>query len=145
MAYYRPTLEQTHPHLIKEWHPIKNEGLTPNMFSKGNLTLIWWQCEKGHEWQTKISNRASGAGCPYCSHRKLLKGFNDFATLHPELAAEWHPTLNGDLQPDMIFSKSDQAVWWKCSNLGCDHEWKASPMHRKTPRCRYCKTRKKQS
>ena len=145
MAYYRPTLEQTHPHLLKDWHPTKNGDLVPSMFSKGNLAMIWWLGDCGHEWQTKISNRANGAGCPYCAHRKLLKGFNDFATLRPELVKEWHPTKNGDLQPDMIFSKSNRAVWWKCSNPNCNHEWEVAPIQRKTPGCRLCKTRKKQS
>lgn len=27
--------------------------------------------------------------CPYCKNRKLLRGFNDLATAHPWLAAEW--------------------------------------------------------
>ena len=33
--------------------------------------------------------RSGGSGCPYCSGQLLLKGFNDFATTHPQLAQEW--------------------------------------------------------
>ncbi len=34
---------------------------------------------------------------------------------HPEIAAEWHPTKNGDLTPADIKFNSRQKVWWRCS------------------------------
>ena len=40
-----------------------------------------------------------GTGCPYCAGRRVLPGFNDLATLFPQVAAQWHPTLNGPLTP----------------------------------------------
>jgi putative zinc ribbon protein/uncharacterized protein DUF559 len=40
----------------------------------------------------------------------------------PELAAEWHPTLNGSLTPFDIRPRGRASVWWKCP-LG--HVWKA--------------------
>ena len=27
---------------------------------------VWWRCSKGHEWNTLISTRSGGSGCPYC-------------------------------------------------------------------------------
>ena len=39
---------------------------------------------------------------PYCAGRKVLAGFNDLATLAPEVACQWHTTLNGSLTPDMV-------------------------------------------
>ena len=30
-------------------------------------TKVWWQCAQGHEWQSKINNRAHGNGCPKCA------------------------------------------------------------------------------
>ena len=38
-------------------------------------------------------------GCPYCAGRKVLPGFNDLAALRPDLAVQWHPTLNKGLRP----------------------------------------------
>ena len=55
-----------HP-LAKEWHPTKNGNLKPNQFTLGSGKVVWWQCEKGHEWKTRIGNRArKGTGCPKC-------------------------------------------------------------------------------
>lgn len=40
----------------------------------------------------------------------------------PELAAEWHPTLNAPLTPLDVRPRGRASVWWKCP-LG--HVWKA--------------------
>jgi hypothetical protein len=45
--------------------------------------------------------------------------------IHPQLAAEWHPTKNGGLTPEQVAAGSAKKAWWKCSN-GSDHEWPAS-------------------
>ena len=73
-------------------HPAAGHSLTSNR-------KAWWICEKGHSFQAVIASRAKGTGCPYCTNRKVLAGFNDLATVEPRIAAEWHPTLNGALTP----------------------------------------------
>lgn len=85
-------LASTYPALSAQWDREKNFDLTPQMVMAGNSRKVWWRCEKGHSWQATIASRASGCGCPVCANRKILPGFNDFATTHPALAAEWHPT-----------------------------------------------------
>jgi len=45
--------------------------------------------------------------------------------LFPKIAAEWHPTKNGDLVPEQMISGSNKRYWWKC-NKGPDHEWKTA-------------------
>ena len=57
------------------------------------------------EWYALISTRSYGSKCPYCSGILTLRGFNDFQTLHPELAAEWSER-NGTLTPDKINDRS---------------------------------------
>ncbi len=52
---------------------------------------------------------------------------NDLATTHPALAAEWHPTLNGDLTPDQVTRGSGKKVWWLCRN---GHKWQATIANR---------------
>ena len=49
--------------------------------------------------------------------------------MNPELAKEWHPTKNGDLNPEKVGPGSNKKVWWKCEKGG-DHEWKTSVVHR---------------
>ena len=49
------------------------------------------------------------SGCPYCSGRKVLAGFNDLQTKYPEIAAE---AYNWD--PKTIMPGSVQKKDWKC-------------------------------
>ena len=134
-------LASTHPALSAQWDQEKNFDLTPQMVTAGNSRKVWWRCEKGHSWQATIASRTSGCGCPVCANRRILPGFNDFATTHPALAAEWHPTKNGNLTPSQVVSGSHQTVWWRCS-LG--HEWRAEIVDRTrgTNGCPYCGNKK---
>ena len=80
--------------------------------------------------------------CPYRKNRKLLRGYNDLATTHPELVAEWDFEHNGDLRPDGIVSGSARRVWWRC---GRGHAWQISAYNRTGSAdrgCPYCGDRK---
>lgn len=60
------------PLIAKEWHKFKNGNLTPNDVVSGSGKIVWWQCEKGHEWMRAIEKRTNyGRGCPYCAGRLL--------------------------------------------------------------------------
>ena len=100
--------------LVVEWDSEKNGMLTPYMFSSNSGERIWWKCCKNHSWQTTISTRAKGSGCPYCSGRYAIKGENDLQTLRPEIASEWNYNKNGKLLPCEFKSQSNKKVWWKC-------------------------------
>ena len=140
MKENKKSLAITHPEIAKEWHPTKNGDLKPTDVTFGSRKRVWWQCEKGHEWQAKIANRNSGNGCPYCANRKVLAGYNDLATTHPEIAKEWHPTKNGDLKPTNVTVGSNKKVWWICEK---GHEWEASIANKTAGRgCPYCSNKK---
>ena len=47
---------------------------------------------------------------------------------HPEIAAEWHPTKNGDLRPSEVTRASNKKVWWLCAE--CSYEWEATIANR---------------
>lgn len=135
-ALTNDSIASVRPDLAAEWHPVKNGILTPDMFSKGSGEKVWWQCSHGHEWEAVVNSRYKGNNCPYCSGKKRLRGFNDLLTVRPDLAAEWHPTKNGELMPSMVQCKSKQKVWWKCRQ---GHEWEASISHRSSGSgCPYC-------
>jgi len=58
------------PNIAKEWHPTKNEGLSPDKFVSGSHKKVWWKCDRGHEWKTTIYHRAiSNTRCPHCSSK----------------------------------------------------------------------------
>lgn len=122
-------LSVTHPELAAEWHPTKNGDRTPNDVTAGSNKKAWWQCLKGpdHEWQASMNSRTSGGrlrGCPYCAGQKVSVT-NSLAAHFPEIAAQWHPTKNGDLTPSRITSRSGIKVWWLCSII-TEHEWQAT-------------------
>ena len=131
-------LATTNPDLAAQWHPEKNGGLKPNEVMAGSGKKVWWRCEKGHEWQATIANRAKGTGCPYCCGRTAARGVNDLATKRPDLAAQWHPTKNGELTPKDVTAGSKRKVWWRCER---GHEWQAAVNGRAGSRatgCPYC-------
>ena len=117
-------LETTHSEIALEWHPTKNGTLTPKDVSHGSDKKVWWQCNKGHEWEATIGSRTRGCDCPYCAGQKVWVGFNDLATTNPQLALEWNYEKNGDLFPSEIAGKSNKKVWWVCEQ---GHEWMATP------------------
>ena len=84
-----------------------------------------------------LDSKARGAKCPYCSGRKVLPGFNDLATLKPELAQEWDRVGNGSLTPQKVLCSSQQPVWWHCP---CGHTWygKISDRARRGKTCPEC-------
>ena len=115
-------LASQYPDIAAEWSD-RNLPLLPTMVTAFANSKAWWKCKDcGNEWHTLISTRAGGSRCPYCSGYTLLKGFNDLATTHPELAAEW-AERNYPLMPDEVNAKSRRNVWWKCKT--CGNEWKS--------------------
>jgi len=117
------SIAEKFPEITAQWHPTRNGDLTPDQVSAGSRRKVWWRCEQGHEWGAKVSDRTSrGDGCAVCSGRKLLAGYNDLTTTFPAVAAQWHPTRNGDLTSDDIVAGSATRVWWLCEQ---GHEWEA--------------------
>ncbi len=127
------------PEIAAEWNDEKNDGLLPQDMTVGAEKKVWWMCEKGHEWQATVENRArKGNACPYCSGKRAWPGYNDLQTLYPKLAREWHSALNRDIKPDRVRPGSGKKVWWMC---GEGHIWEArifSRTSKKKPGCPYC-------
>jgi hypothetical protein len=109
------------PELAKEWDLEKNQDKRPEQYTVSSGKIVWWKCDKGHEWQAAIYSR-SNTGCPICGNKKVLVGYNDLASQCPDLALEWDYEKNGDLRPEQFVCGSNQNVWWKCRY---GHEWKA--------------------
>lgn len=120
-------LATTHPDIAAQWDRESNE-LTPEQVSRGTHYNAAWVCPNGHRYLMPVNKKVSrNSECPVCSGKKIVAGINDFATIHPELAKEWHPTKNGDLKPSEISRESGIKVWWMGS---CGHEWQATPHDR---------------
>lgn len=114
-----------HPEVANQWDTEKNASLDPQTVSPSSHEKVWWKCELGHSWQAAPYSRTKerGSGCPYCAGKKVLTGFNDLATLWPDLAKEWCQSLNGSLTPGDVTPGSNKKVWWRCNQR---HVWQTA-------------------
>lgn len=120
-------LEHCNPELASEWDYDKNGELLPSMVTKSSSKHVWWKCSLGHSWMTKVNQRTSLVrNCPYCMNKKILVGFNDLKTTHPEILDEWDYVKNEKL-PSEYMSGTDQKVWWNCKK---GHSYKMNIVHR---------------
>jgi hypothetical protein len=125
-------LSVTHPELAKQAN-----GWDPSLISGGTNKKQKWLCANGHQYESSPHSRTSqNNGCPYCSNQKVLVGFNDLATTHPDIAREaegW--------DPQQVIGGSEKKRLWKCS-LG--HVYPAMPASRTRMQtgCPTCSNRK---
>jgi len=128
-------LSLVNPDISSEWDYKKNYPLTPNDFAANSNIKVWWTCTNGHNYSMVIQNRNKGRNCHYCSG-KIAHEENCFATKHPELLKEWHPTKNGSLSPYTILEHSEKEIYWLCKN---GHAYTSLLDHRyKGCNCPYC-------
>ena len=129
------SLARTYPHLAQQWCFSRNGELTPQDVLPHSDKKVWWQCSAGHTWSAAISSRVRGNGCPYCGNKRILPGYNDFASTHPELLKDWDYHKNS-VQPTEIFAGSQKKVYWLC---GKGHSWQATVYNRvHGNNCPYC-------
>ena len=107
--------------LLTEWDNTRSLPLTPETVSYGSHRKVWWRCANGHEWTAPVYSRTGGAGCPYCTGRRVGQN-NDFASLYPGLSAQWDAEKNAPLTPEMVTAGSQRLVWWRCEK---GHSWRA--------------------
>ncbi len=134
-------LATTHPEIASQ-----ADGWDPKDFVSGNNSKRKWKCPTGHTYETSISSRtnthkgegraAKGTDCPICAGKKVLKGFNDLGTTHPQIAAqafEW--------DPETVTAGSKKRKDWKCQ-LG--HVWSADVGNRTSQNlgCPFCSNQK---
>lgn len=124
----KDTLAVRFPAIAKQWHYAKNNEYTPTNVSYGSARIVWWQCEKDktHEWKSSVISRThlKNIECPICS---IIS--NSLQTVFPEIAKEWHPTKNKDVNPNQVTRASSLKAWWICSE-NPDHVWQTQVKNR---------------
>jgi len=115
--------------LASWWHPILNGNLRPEDVSAGSGLTVYFlhydeKWKQWHEWDSTPNIMRLG-NCLICTGRRLVVGINDLATRNPNVASMWHPTLNGELTPEMVTEHSGETRWWqhKDEETGILHEW----------------------
>ena len=134
-------LQTVNPMLAKQWNYVKNKDLKPTQVTANSGLKVWWCLPYDDpitgkhfdfEWTDSIAHRNSGRGCPYLSGQAVLEGFNDLKTINPKLAAQWHPTKNGNLKPTQVTASTDKKAWWllpyndPVTGKHFDFEWKSN-------------------
>jgi len=126
-------LATTRPDVAAQWHPTLNGDLKPQMFTKGAQDEVWWikDCLNNgisHIWIGAIKGRTRNPPreCAICHGSQIQIGVNDLNSQRSDIAAEWHPILNGELTPEQVTVGSEKQVWWLCPKLDCTYKWETS-------------------
>lgn len=101
----------------------------------GSMKKLTWRCSKyeSHVWEASPANRVRTFLCPYCSGRKILRGFNDLSTTDPILVTELFNISDGF----EVSRGSDRKLEWVCKN---GHNYFSSVSNRILGKgCSYCK------
>lgn len=121
---------------------LKNKKITHIPLEKyvNSQTKIKWQCKSKHTFYAIPCTILQGSGCPYCSNQKVLRGYNDLATTHPNMLNIWD-FENNTISPYEKTAKSREKAWFKCK---LNHKWRTSlyVASRKNYNCPYCTSHK---
>ena len=128
-------LNSTHPAIASTWDYESNGGVTPDTVKSGSHKKFFWICSLGHSFLATIDHRTrEQTGCPYCSFRALLVGFNDLLSQDPIVAWEWDQSKN-ELKPEQVMFGGHTKYWFKCES---GHEWKTDLITRRKSGCPSC-------
>lgn len=135
------------PDIARRWADDLNGDLTPQQVAPNHNRKRWWRCEIGHTWQAtpnqlvRTRRTYNSSGCPVCAGQTVLAGYNDLATMHPDLVAEWNHDRNQPLSPSQVAPASHRKVWWvrSCVEGEPPHEWQATIASRRQHGCSVCR------
>ena len=105
-------LATVNPELAKQAH-----GWDPVTVTAMSHKKRGWICDEGHVWDAVVANRSNGTGCPIHAGKQVLAGYNDLATISPELAKQargWDPAT--------VTAMSGKKLGWICEE---GHVWDA--------------------
>jgi rubrerythrin len=140
------------PQVADEWDLERNASVDLRAVAAGSDQKVWWRCRDcGHSWAAAVCDRTRAThphGCPRCAlarralQQRTAARDQSLAARFPQLLDEWHPALNGGLDPHTIKPGSEIKAWWRCRY--CGHEWQAAPYARRKSThggCRSCAAR----
>ena len=114
---------EENPGVAAEWDVASNAYLAPETDGYTANKKAWWICPAGHRYDMMLQSRTlDGQGCPYCKGKRVLAGFNDLATTHPDVLTKWDFEKNTEFTPQQLTASSHKEVWWKCEK---GHSWQA--------------------
>ena len=103
---------------------------------KGRETPVTFKCSKGHIWESKPSGFYENPQCPYCneSTKKLIEGYNDLATVRPDLVKYFKDKeLTKKIKP-----QSNKKVDLICPYCGHEKKMMVSNLYKEGFYCDIC-------
>lgn len=144
-------LKDKYPEIFKEIDIEKtlqeNPGLNINELTCGSKRNIWFTCNKGHSYRTKMYGRMHNAHCPVCYGRYAIPGETDLETFvknHPEyqfILDEWDYDKN-TIKPSEIKPNSNKKIYLICKKGHCHSCRLAQLIFSKKSNCPYCTNQK---
>jgi hypothetical protein len=126
-----------YPNVLKCFDEKKNPDISPYKLPVSRK--VWWRCNKNksHIWKRYFQQCLIDSFCPFC--RKLKNCHKNNLTIRPDLLAEFHPTRNRKLNPELISLGSAQKIWWQCLENSA-HQWQARVGFRvqRKSKCPFC-------
>ena len=108
------------PDAASEWLQAENGRIKPENVTPNSGRKFWFQCSKGHEYQSTPARRSAGQGCSYCAGKLVAKN-QSLAAVYPDIAAQWDSDKNPS-SPNSFTPHSRKHAWWLCDK---GHSWKA--------------------
>jgi hypothetical protein len=111
-------------------------GWDPSVVKPTSHKKLEFECSLGHRYLQSVRRCVEATGCPVCQNDRVLVGFNDLATTHPELSAQaegWDLTT--------VTAGTSKKLLWKC---GLGHQWRTGITNRTRGNgtgCPYCSGR----
>ena len=136
-------LQSQFPEIAKEWD-YQNNSIKPTEITARSSKTVYWKCSLDHSYSMVVSERTrsdgKALGCPYCAGKRVLVGYNDLASVRPELAKEWDFEKNASLKPTDVVEFSMKSVYWLCEK---GHSWRVPISSRSSgTNCPYCANKK---
>jgi hypothetical protein len=143
------TLAEAFPDVAAEWDYEKNHPLTPSGVAPRSNKKAYFICPEGHgSFESYISNRTAGNGCPECGRKRGGKAITaraiarkTLAEANPALVAEWNSDLN-DFTPGDVSPGSTRGAWWNCPEGHEPYFAQVARRHR-GQKCPACATRRR--
>lgn len=109
----KPSIKQIRE-LLSEHNYLADKTIDVSTVKTGKKYLF--VCDEGHEFESLVSNvfQSGKFGCPICHGRRVLKGFNDIWTTHPEIAKRLKNPEDGY----RYNAGSNVKLWWMCPDCG---------------------------
>lgn len=108
-------LASQYPDLAAEWdNAAINELSSSEVIYGQSVFKGFWKCQKcANIWDNMSPSQRTrlNQGCPYCKNRRTKQGWNDIATLHPELIPLWSERNTYSIQE----AARGEKHWWKCA------------------------------